>query len=204
MDIISITAIIGAITGCAALIWNIITYSGFDLEICTHFLSVEYKEKINRTLLTLSMENKDISNYSDNAIFLKGWFKLLLRKEGQRYRNHHINIFTIDLEGEIKEFLANITADFNLHIPLFCNEEIKDLKLFEGLPLKINVHSNPLLLKKDWKGYINLDLDQFNDKLDELIAKEEYKINVGLTTYKYPFTYEKKDNFKFNFFWLFY
>ncbi len=194
MDIFQITAIVGAITGCASLIWNMTTYLGFDLELYSHYLSFGFKKKNMEHLLILTGQSKDVSNYSDDVIMFNGWFKFLLRKEGQRFKNHHVSLLGIELDEEIRKLLSNILAEPFSDITLFPNKEAKDLKLFEGTFLEVEVHSNHLFLKKDWKRCMNLQLNELAETINELIKKENYKVNVHLTTYKYPLIYKKKDN----------
>ena len=178
-------AFIGAITGSIALIWNIINHLKFKLEIYSHYLSVSYSERASQSMLKISNRNVDLSNYSDNAIILNGWFKLLLRKEGKSYRNHCVTLFVIELQGELKKLLNDIIVDSGSDIILFCNEENEYPKPPEGLPLEIKVHSNPIFLTKDWKNHID-NPAQIKEKISELIDRKYYKINIQLTTYKYP------------------
>jgi len=196
MEITPITAVIGAITGCVSLIWNIIIYSHFDLEIYHHYLSFKHiKKPLEGSFSAYIRKLQNSSHYSDDAIVIQGWFKFVLRKEGQRVKNHHLDLLTIDLDEELRVFLSTIVAEPLSHTALFLNKETKDLKLYEGCPMEIEVHSNSLFLKKDWASRINLSVDELEEKLNELIEKGEYKINVQLTTYKYPLTYEKRNNY---------
>ncbi len=195
MDITPITATIGAITGCASLIWNITTHLGFDLEFYSHFLSFDYNKNAIKSPSIFLEKNQDVSKYADDALVLRGWFKFLLRKEGKRFKNHHVNLLSIGFEEEPRNFLEKILVDPASHIVLFPDQETKDLKLFEGSFLEVNVHSNSLWLKKDWKDRIDLQKNDLKETLYELIKKEKYKVNVNLTTYKYPLVFEKKGAF---------
>lgn len=194
MDMTSVTAVVGAITGCASLLWNINTYVGFDLEIYSHHLSFEreadpwkWKE-----IQKLTEANKDISKYSDDVIVLRGWFKFLLRKEGKRFNNHHVDSMSLELDNGLRNTLVNILAEPPLFIVLFPYGETKDLRLCEGAPSEVEVHSNPLFLKREWKSFTNLRPDELTKKLNECLEKGKYKINVQLTTYRYPLTYKKE------------
>jgi hypothetical protein len=193
MDITPITAVVGAITGCASLLWNILTYIGFNLEIYSSYLSFEHDDAIFRKeILKYTGATKNTDKYSDDAMILRGWFKLLLRKEGQRFKNHHVDSLSIELGEELRDTLANILAEPPSYIPLFPSGETKELRLFEGAPIEVKVHSNSLFLKKDWKNLTNLRLDELTKKLNDFIEKDENKIYVQLTTYKFPLAYEKK------------
>ena len=194
MDITLITAVVGAITGCASLIWNIFTYVGFNLEIYTLSISFEKKEDpwIYKQFLKFTEPEKDISKYSNDVIVIRGLFRILLRREGQRFKNHHVNSLGIQLNKELRETLSPILAEPPLYIVLFPSGETKDLRLFEGVPSEVKVHSNPLFLKKDWESLTNMRLDEVTKKLDDFIKKGQYKLDIQLTTYKYPLIYEKK------------
>ena len=80
-------------------------------------------------------------------------------------------------------FGKNGTNDVITKIQLGSNDE----KITE-----VEVYSNPLFLKKDWKSLTNLRLDELTKKLNDFIEKGENKIYVQLTTYKFPLAYEKK------------
>ena len=193
MDITPITAVVGAITGCASLLWNILTYKGFDLEIYSSYLSFEHNDSILRKeILKYTGATKNTDKYSDDAMILRGWFKLLLRKEGQRFKNHRVNSLGIELGEELRDTFANILAEPSSYISLFPSGETAKLRLFEGAFTEVEVYSNPLFLKKDWKSLTNLRLDELTKKLNDFIEKGENKIYVQLTTYKFPLAYEKK------------
>ena len=96
----------------------------------------------------------------------------------------------------MKDLLTKISATpIPLDLSLFCKDDVKDLKLPEGLPIEVVVKSNPIHLKKDLKTIVN-NSAKIEEKVNELMEKKEYKISVCLTTYKYPLTYERgKDDF---------
>lgn len=195
MNMTSITAVVGAITGCASLIWNILTYMGFDLEIYDSSLSFEDDSKKPipwKEFLKYTGSTNDTSKYSDDVMVLRGWFKFLLRKEGQRFKNHHVDSLSIVLNQEVRDTLSNILAEPPSYIPLFPHGETKELRLFEGTPTDVKVFSNPLFLRKDWITLTNLRLDDLIKKLNDLMEKGGNKTYVTLTTYKYPLAYEKR------------
>ena len=190
MDATSIAAIVGATTGCVSLIWNILTHVGFDLEIYSFHLSFERDAGTSKEILKYT--GRDITKYSDDAVILRGWFKFLLRKEGQRFKNHHVDSLSIVICKELKETLSSILAEQPSWLPLFAAGGNDELRLLEGAPTEVRVHSNPLYLRKDSKSLTNLEFDELLKKLNNLITKEEEKIYVTLTTYKYPLAFEKK------------
>jgi hypothetical protein len=196
MEITPITAVVGAITGYVSLIWNILTYVGFDLEIYDSDLSFEHYDNQGKELLKYAGMTKDTDTikHSDDAIVLRGWFKFILRKEGQRFKNHHVSSLSIELDEELRYTLSNILADPPSYIALVPSGKDEVRKLFEGAPTEIKVHSipTPFFLKKDWKSLTNMRVDELTEKLNDLLKKGENKTYVLLTTYKYPLAYEKK------------
>lgn len=188
-----ITGIIGTTTGLTALIWNIINFLKFDLEIYSHYFSVSYKNKASKMVYLIL--KKDISNYSDNALIFEGFLKLLLRNTGQKFRNHYIHYIIIELKGELKKLVTGISATQDQYIDLWIKKENRKQPLIEGLPLEIEVYSDAMFLKRNWKKIIE-NPEQIEDKINSLIEKKQYKIEIYLTTYKKPIIYEKgKDNF---------
>ena len=194
IDIIALIAgIIGTLTGIAALIWNFINHLKFILDIYSCSLSARYKEKASKIVIKLEekLSGKDLSNYSDNAIVFNGQFRLLLRREALTYRNHRISLITVESRRKLKKILKNILADKTLSITLFCENKHDYPELSAGLPVEINAHSNPEFLKKDWRDHAD-NPDQIEEKLNTLLMdKKNYKINIQLTTYKYPLCYVK-------------
>ncbi len=188
-----IAGIIGTLTGIAALIWNLINHLKFILDIYSCNLSARYKEKTSKFALILQnkLNCKDFSNYSDNAIVFNGQFRLLLRREAPTYRNHRISLVTVESRRKLKNILKNILADKTLSITLFCEGKHDYPELSAGLPIEIDTHSNPEFLKKDWRDHVDSP-DQIEEKLCTLLMdKKNYKINIHLTTYKYPLCYVK-------------
>ena len=119
----------------------------------------------------------------------------MLRKEGQRFKNHHVDLFGIELDEGTKKFLGQILSDASSNLTLFPDKEPKATKLIEGYPIEIEAHSNSLFLKKDWQNCVNVELSVLEETLKSLIEKEQYKVNIHLTTYKYPVVYENEDGF---------
>lgn len=193
-DIVTtVAAFLGAITGSIAFIWKILEHFKFELEVYSHFLSADYIEKASKALFKITREDVDISKYSDNAIVFNGWFKLLLRMEGKRYRNHHIDSFTLEPKKKLKKLLKQIAAESSSNIAMFCNAKDDTPELSPGLHKEIEAHSNKIFLKAGWENKVD-NPDQTMEKINELIGEKHYSINIQLTTYKYPFTYVKDKN----------
>ena len=166
-----IAGIIGTLTGTSALIWNITNSLRFCLEIYHHNLSCYYEKRASH--FAEKIKGVDLSNYSENAIEIKGWIKLLLRRNGLLYKNHHVDGFFIELKGELKDLLTKISATpIPLDLSLFCKDDVKDLKLPEGLPIEVVVKSNPIHLKKDWKTIVN-NSAKIEEKVNELMEKNK-------------------------------
>jgi len=120
-DIIkTIAAFLGAIAGSTALIWNIVEHLKFELEIYSHYLSIAYSKRASKSGLKILKKYINLSIYSDTAIILNGWFKLLLRKEGKRYKNHCVILFDIELQEELKKLSKKIMVNSSSNITLFC------------------------------------------------------------------------------------
>lgn len=196
MEITPITAVIGAITGCVSLLWNILTYVGFDLEIYDYDLSFEHYDTQGNMLLKYAGMTKDTDSikHSDDAIVVRGCFRFLLRKEGQRFKNHHVSSLSIELDEDLRYTLSNILSDPPSYIALVPSGETPKGRLFEGAITEIKVHSIPIpfFLKREWKCSTNMQLDDVIKKLNDLLSKGKNKTYVVLTTYKYPLAYEKR------------